>query len=88
MEEIAAVFAGQYESMLAMGMLEEETALEDYLDQFAQMGEYDHKVDQPFHLMLLTNLLDLTIVKPIIESCCGYDLITQEDLSLQRKLVR
>lgn len=80
-EEFAAIFAGQYESMSAMGVLEDETTLEIYLDQFAAAGEYDHKVEQPFHLMLLTNLLDLTIIKPIIESCCGYDLITGEDLT-------
>ena len=30
---------------------------------------------------MLTNILDLTIIKPLIESCCGYDLITGEDLS-------
>ena len=57
------------------------------LDQFASMGEYDHKEDQQFFDVLLSNILDLTIVKPIIESCCGYDLITKEDLTeMERNL--
>ena len=55
--------------------------LEDYLDYFTSMGEYDHKEDQPFYKALLSNVLDLTIIKPIIENCCGYDLITGEDLT-------
>ena len=60
---------------------EENINLKKYLDQFASMGEYDHKEDQQFFDVLLSNILDLTIVKPIIESCCGYDLITKEDFT-------
>ena len=66
---------------------EENINLKKYLDQFASMGEYDHKEDQQFFDVLLSNILDLTIVKPIIESCCGYDLITKEDLTeMERNL--
>lgn len=44
-EEFAVIFQQQYDNMLAMGMLGKDIReLEDYLNQFASMGEYDHNV--------------------------------------------
>lgn len=60
--------------------------LETYLKYISTLGEYDHKMDKPFE-NFISGLLDVTIVKPIIEACTGYDLITGEDLSdLERGL--
>ncbi len=81
-EEFASVFSQQYENLLSEGMLDTDCRdLEDYLEGLARMGEYDHKVDHPFYEMLASSLLDLTIIKPLIEIGCGYDLITGEDLT-------
>ncbi len=81
-EEFASIFSRQYENLLSEGMLDTDCRdLEDYLEGLARMGEYDHKEDHPFYEMLASSLLDLTIVKPLIEIGCGYDLITGEDLT-------
>ena len=44
------------------------------------MGEFDHKMDQPF-LQFLNGLTDLLIITAIIESVTGKELITGEDLT-------
>lgn len=81
-EEFASVFSQQYEDLLAEGMLDTDCRdLEDYLEGLARMGEYDHKEDHSFYEMLASSLADLSIIKPIIEAGCGYDLITREDLT-------
>jgi len=60
--------------------------LETYLKYISTLGEYDHKMDKPFE-NFISGILDVTIVKPVIEACTGYDLITGEDLSdLERGL--
>lgn len=54
--------------MLAMGILgDDPQKLEDYPDQFVALGECNHKEDQPFYKALLSNVLDLIIIKPLIE---------------------
>lgn len=75
-EEFAVIFSGQYEDMLRRGEVEAKIGKADYLDQFSVLGEevYPPTLGQ----RVASNLLDLTIVKPIIESCCGYNLITGE----------
>ena len=55
-------------------------SLEDYLNTLHTYGEFDNKMDKPV-LEFVSGLLDVTVVKPLIEMCTGYDLITGEDLS-------
>jgi hypothetical protein len=55
-------------------------SLEEYLNELYTYGEFDNKMDKPF-LEFVSCILDVTIVKPLIEMCWGYDLITGEDLS-------
>jgi hypothetical protein len=55
-------------------------SLEEYLNELYTYGEFDNKMDKPF-LEFVSCILDITIVKPLIEMCWGYDLITGEDLS-------
>ncbi len=43
-------------------------------------------MDKPV-LEFISSVLDVTIIKPVIEMCTGYDLITKEHLSdLERKM--
>lgn len=51
-----------------------------YLNTLHTYGEFDNKMDKPV-LEFISVLLDVTIIKPLIEMCTGYDLITGEDLS-------
>lgn len=53
---------------------------EAYLKQLTIAGEFNHKKNQPF-AEAFSNLLDLTIIKPLFEVCIGEDLITGEDLA-------
>lgn len=78
----ADIFAAQYESMKSAGMLGTENVptLDEYLTQFSEQGEFDNRMDKPF-LSFVSAVLDITIVKPIIEACTGEDMITGEDLS-------
>lgn len=87
-EDFAEIFAGQYETMLAAGILGEDNELtqQEFLEQFYQQGEFTHDSSNPF-LNFVSSVLDITIIKPIIEACTGEDLITGEDLTdLERGL--
>ena len=87
-EGFAEIFAGQYEAMLASGMLGEDNELtqQEFLEQFYKQGEFVHDSSNPF-LNFVSSVLDITIIKPIIEACTGEDLITGEDLTdLERGL--
>ena len=87
-EDFESIFAGQYEAMLAAGMLGEENELtqQEFLEQFYKQGEFTHDSSNPF-LNFVSSVLDITIIKPIIEACTGEDLITGEDLTdLERGL--
>ena len=50
------------------------------MEQFYRQGEFTHDSSNPF-LNFVSSVLDITIVKPIIEACTGEDLITGEDLT-------
>lgn len=80
--EFADLFKSDYETLKSAGGLDGSkiTDLDDYLDNIEKMGEFDHKMDQPFK-SFISGLLDVTIIKPIIECGLGYDLITREDLT-------
>ena len=50
------------------------------MEQFYRQGEFTHDSSNPF-LNFVSSVLDITIIKPVIESCTGEDLITGEDLT-------
>ena len=53
---------------------------QEFLEQFYRQGEFTHDSSNPF-LNFVSSVLDITIIKPVIESCIGEDLITGEDLT-------
>ena len=83
-EAFAQIFEAQYHGMREIA--EEEfkkrgiTDYETYIDSFFHQGEFDHRMDKPF-LSFVSSVLDITVVKPMIESSIERDLITGEDLS-------
>lgn len=81
-EDFASIFATQYEAMKAFGALGEDNNLtqQEFLEQFYRQGEFTHDSSNPF-LNFVSSVLDITIIKPIIEACTGEDLITGEDLT-------
>ena len=50
------------------------------MEQFYRQGEFTHDSSNPF-LNFVSSVLDITIIKPVIEACTGEDLITGEDLT-------
>ena len=82
-EAFAQIFEAQYHGMREIA--EEEfkkrgiTDYETYIDSFFHQGEFDHRMDKPF-LSFVSSVLDITVVKPMIESSIEKDLITGEDL--------
>ena len=81
-EDFASIFAAQYEAMKASGALGEDNNLtqQEFLEQFYRQGEFTHDSSNPF-LNFVSSVLDITIIKPVIEACTGEDLITGEDLT-------
>lgn len=81
-EDFASIFAAQYEAMKESGALGEDNNLtqQEFLEQFYRQGEFTHDSSNPF-LNFVSSVLDITIIKPVIESCTGEDLITGEDLT-------
>ena len=81
-EDFTSIFAAQYEAMKASGALGEDNNLtqQEFLEQFYRQGEFTHDSSNPF-LNFVSSVLDITIIKPIIEACTGEDLITGEDLT-------
>ena len=57
-----------------------EVTLEDYLLSIRDAGKFEHKMNKPVQ-EFLSVVLDATIVKLLIESMTGKDMITGEDLS-------
>ena len=81
-EDFAVIFEQQYQSMLESGMLGENSEMtqEEFLTQFYHQGEFDHKMDKPF-ASFVSSVLDITIIKPVIEACTGEEWFTGEDLT-------
>ena len=81
-EDFASIFAAQYAAMKASGALGEDNNLtqQEFLEQFYRQGEFTHDSSNPF-LNFVSSVLDITIIKPVIEACTGEDLITGEDLT-------
>ena len=61
-------------------MKPEGMSVNAYLEGYLSYGEYDHKAYHPV-ADFLSGLLDITIIKPIIECITGVDLITGERLT-------
>ena len=68
--------------MSESGMLGENSEMtrEEFLTQFYHQGEFDHKMDKPF-ASFVSSVLDITIIKPVIEACTGEEWFTGEDLN-------
>lgn len=81
-EDFAIIFEQQYQSMLESGMLgdDKEMTQEEFLTQFYHQGEFSHKVDKPF-ASFVSSVLDITIIKPFIESCTGEEWFTGNQLT-------
>ena len=78
-EDFASIFAAQYEAMKASGALGEDNNLtqQEFLEQFYKQGGFTHDSSNPF-LNFVSSVLDVTIIKPIIEACTGEDLTDME----------
>ena len=65
--------------MKASGALGEDNNLtqQEFLEQFYRQGEFTHDSSNPF-LNFVSSVLDITIIKPVIESCIGEDLTDME----------
>ena len=81
-EDFAIIFEQQYQSMLESGMLGEDKEMtqEEFLTQFYHQGEFNHKVDKPF-ASFVSSVLDITIIKPVIEACTGEEWFTGNQLT-------
>ena len=55
-------------------------SLDQILEIYLYSGEYDHKEYHPVG-NFVSGILDITIIKPFIESIWGHDLITGEKLT-------
>ena len=79
--EFASLFRADYDRMKPEG-----TDINTFLEGYLVSGEYDHTVYDPVK-DFISGLLDITIIKPIIECFTGEDLITGATLSdLERAL--
>lgn len=81
-QDFADMFKADYDAVSKSGVLKGSSvkSLDDYLKNLVSGGDFSHHMDQPFK-SFLSGLLDITIVKPIIDACTGYDCVTGEDLS-------
>ena len=82
MGEFASLFRADYDRMKPEG-----TDLNTFLKNYVSYGEYDHKA---YHSVgdFFSGLLDITVIKPIIECITGTDLITGEDLTEGEKSMK
>ena len=70
MGEFATLFRTDYDRMKPEGV-----SLDTFLKEYLAYGEYDHKAYYPV-VDFFSGLLDITIIKPIIECITRTDLIT------------
>lgn len=76
------MFSVEYDSIKDRLLDEDgnQISLEDYLTAISTLGEFNNTMDKPV-LEFISVLLDITIIKPVIEAFLGYDMITKENLS-------
>ena len=79
-DAFAEIFACQYEAMCVVEPGLEEYGYEAYIKQISDQGSFNHQMDKPLE-SFVSAVLDITIIKPLIEACTGEDMITHEDLS-------
>ena len=82
MGEFSSLFRTDYDRMKPEG-----TDLNTFLKNYVSYGEYDHKAYHPVG-DFFSGLLDITVIKPIIECITGTDLITGEDLTEGEKSMK
>ena len=78
--EFEDIFANQYQSYKENGYLSDEVELDEYIDTIVMQGSFNHQMDKPVE-SFVSGVLDVTIIKPLIESVIGVDLITHDDLN-------
>ena len=78
--EFEDIFANQYQSYKELGCLSDEVKLGEYIDTIVMQGSFNHQMDKPVE-SFVSGVLDVTIIKPLIESVIGVDLITHDDLN-------
>ena len=78
--EFEDIFANQYQSYKEIGYLSDEVELDEYIDTIVMQGSFNHQMDKPVE-SFVSGVLDVTIIKPLIESVIGVDLITHDDLN-------
>ena len=78
--EFEDIFANQYQSYKELGCLSDEVELDEYIDAIVMQGSFNHQMDKPVE-SFVSGVLDVTIIKPLIESVIGVDLITHDDLN-------
>lgn len=77
----ASLFRLDYESLIADGM-----DIEECVQAYMTSGEFNHQEYHPVR-DVISGVLDVTVVKPLVESIIGYDIITLERLDgLERGL--
>ena len=82
-DKFRELFREDYDKMLDSEIFDEESKInnyQDYIDYLIKRGFSDHKKDNIL-LSFISGVLDITIIKPIIEAIIGEDLITQDELS-------
>lgn len=81
-QEFAVLFRPQYNKLM-----EDVQDISDCAEIILTQGEYNHAEYHPVG-NLISSLLDITIVKPIVECFVGRDLITGEELEESQKAVK
>ena len=78
--EFAKLFKVQYDKAIVSENIEKDVDYNKYVEALLKEGTFNHTIDTPI-ASFISDLLDVTIVKPIIEAIIGEDLITHDDLS-------
>ncbi|MED1619944.1 pre-toxin TG domain-containing protein [Bacillus pseudomycoides] len=74
------LYKNEYIQLAHAGGLKDGTTFDEYINKLQRTGEFDHKMHQSF-LNFLSSILDVTIIKPLIEMYTGFDMRTDEDLT-------
>ena len=65
---------------VASGNIQSDVDYDKYVEMRLKEGSFDHTIDTQV-ASFISDLLDVTIVKPILEAIIGVDLITHDDLN-------
>lgn len=78
--KFAELFKVQYDNAVASGNIQSDVDYDKYVEALIKEGSFDHTIDTKV-ASFISDLLDVTIVKPILEAIIGVDLITHDDLN-------